>query len=187
MTPNFFLDKECSILCKKSCKVRLSIEWIGEWEKVLFDYWWCATCVWSNYVLIALIALKTSNNFLYLHFILLLTWSYTVFVFCLFLLLRKKVCTFSSAFLYAHIHTNQTATYWTKVFQKKLYFEISLLSFIHKILEQNFYLYVTVYLVWIWTYKNANKKVHAFLVQITVFLICFSKTLFLFSKAFFFK
>ena len=35
-----------------------------------------------------------------------------------FLLLDKKVCAFSSAFLYVHIRTNQTVTYWTKVFQK---------------------------------------------------------------------
>ena len=40
----------------------------------------------------------------------------------------------------------------------ELYFEISLLSFIHKIFEQNFYLYITVYLVRIWTYKNADEK-----------------------------
>ena len=39
-------------------------------------------------------------------------------------------------------------------------FEISLLSFIHKIFEQNFYLYITVYLVRIWTYKNADEKAH---------------------------
>ena len=44
-----------------------------------------------------------------------------------------------------------------------LYFEISLLSFIHKIFEQNFYLYTTVYLVRIWTYKNADEKAHTFL------------------------
>ena len=42
------------------------------------------------------------------------------------------------------------------------YFEISLLSFIHKIFEQNFYLYMTVYLVRIRTYKNADKKAHTF-------------------------
>ena len=44
----------------------------------------------------------------------------------------------------------------------QLYFEISLLSFIHKIFEQNFYLYITVYLVRIWTYKNADEKAHTF-------------------------
>ena len=44
----------------------------------------------------------------------------------------------------------------------KLYFEISLVSFIHKIFEQTFYLYTTVYLVRIWTYKNADKKAHTF-------------------------
>ena len=41
-------------------------------------------------------------------------------------------------------------------------FEISLLTFIHKIFEQNFYLYITVYLVRIWTYKNADEKAHTF-------------------------
>ena len=35
-----------------------------------------------------------------------------------FLLLHEKVCAFSSAFLYVHICTNQTITYWTKVFRK---------------------------------------------------------------------
>ena len=40
----------------------------------------------------------------------------------------------------------------------QLYFEISLLSFIQKIFEQNLYLYITVYLVRIWTYKNAEWK-----------------------------
>ena len=45
----------------------------------------------------------------------------------------------------------------------QLYFEISLLSFIHKILEQNFYLFATVYLVRMWTYKNADEKAHTFL------------------------
>ena len=51
-----------------------------------------------------------------------------------------------------------------KIFYKKvsLYFEISLLSFIHKIFEQNFYPCVTVYLVQIWTYKNADEKAHTF-------------------------
>ena len=44
-----------------------------------------------------------------------------------------------------------------------LYFEISLLSFIHKNFEQNFYLYIiTVYLVRIWTNKNADEKAHTF-------------------------
>ena len=46
-----------------------------------------------------------------------------------------------------------------------LYFEISLLSFIHKIFELNFYLYTTVYLVRIWIYKNADKKAHTVLFQ----------------------
>ena len=44
----------------------------------------------------------------------------------------------------------------------QLYFEISLLSFTHKIFEQKFYLYITVYLEQIWTYKNADEKVHTF-------------------------
>ena len=90
----------------------------------------------------------------------------SVFVcFITFLLFREKVCDFSSAFLYVYIRTNQTVTYWTKVFQKNFckgvqpYFEISFLSFIQKGLEQNFYLYIAVYLVRIWTYKNADEKV----------------------------
>ena len=42
------------------------------------------------------------------------------------------------------------------------YFKISLLSFMHKIFEQSFYQYITVYLVRIWTYKNADEKSHTF-------------------------
>ena len=51
-----------------------------------------------------------------------------------------------------------------KVFCKEVqpYFEISLWSFKHKIFEQNFCQYATVYLVRIWTCKNANEKVHTF-------------------------
>ena len=88
-----------------------------------------------------------------------------------FLLFREKVYAFSSTFLYVHIRTNQTVTYRTKVFQKKifckgvqLYFEILILLFIQKIFEhtRNFYLYVTVHLVRIWTYKNADEKAHTF-------------------------
>ena len=97
-------------------------------------------------------------------------FSYVFVRFFTFLVLLDKACAFSSAFICVHIRTNQTVTYWTKVFRKKffvkgyvqLYFEISLLSFIHKIFEQNFYLYITVYLVRIWNYKNADKKAHTF-------------------------
>ena len=42
------------------------------------------------------------------------------------------------------------------------YFEISLLSFTHKIFEQNFCYYVTVYLVRIWSNKNADKNANTF-------------------------
>ena len=41
------------------------------------------------------------------------------------------------------------------------YFEISLLSFIHKIFEHNFCEYLAVY-CW-WTYKNADEKANTFL------------------------
>ena len=96
-------------------------------------------------------------------------FSYVFVRFFTFLLLLEKVYAFSSAFLCVHIRTNQTVTYWTKVVRKNFfckgvrrYFEISLLSFVHKIFEQNFYLYITVYLVRIWTYKNADEKAHTF-------------------------
>ena len=42
----------------------------------------------------------------------------------------------------------------------QLYFEISLLSFIHKIFEQNPYPYTTVYLVRTRNHKNADEKAH---------------------------
>ena len=46
---------------------------------------------------------------------------YPFFVrFCTFFFSRKK-CSFSSAFLYVHIRTNQTITYWTKIFQKTIF------------------------------------------------------------------
>ena len=96
-------------------------------------------------------------------------FSFVFIRFFTFLLLLDKVCAFSSAFLCVHVRTNQTVTCWTKVFRKKffckgvqLYFEISLLSFIHKIFGQNFYPYITIYLVRIWTYKNADEKAHTF-------------------------
>ena len=45
-----------------------------------------------------------------------------VFVrFFTFLLLFEKVCAFSSAFLYVHIRTNQTVTFWTKVSRKNFF------------------------------------------------------------------
>ena len=59
-------------------------------------------------------------------------------------------------------HTGQKFSkkfFWKGV---QLYFEISLLSFIHKIFEQNFYLYTAVYFVPIWTYKNADEKARTF-------------------------
>ena len=59
-------------------------------------------------------------------------------------------------------HTGQKFS--KKIFLERvqLYFEILLLSFIHNIFEQNFYLYVAVYLVRIWTYENADEKAHTF-------------------------
>ena len=62
---------------------------------------------------------------------------------CPFFLLHEKVCSFSSAFLYVHIRTNQTVIHWVKVSGKKEkkffckrvkpYYEISFSSFTHKI------------------------------------------------------
>ena len=59
-------------------------------------------------------------------------------------------------------HTGEKFSEKKFLWRIQLYFEISLLSFIHKIFEQNFYLYVTVYLVRIWTYQNADEKAHTF-------------------------
>ena len=42
-------------------------------------------------------------------------------VFFTFLFLVEQVRPFSSAFLYLHIRTNQTVTYWTKVVRKKVF------------------------------------------------------------------
>ena len=101
-----------------------------------------------------------------------LRWIYTVAVFVrffTFLLLRKKVCAFSFAFLYVHIRTNQTVTYGTKVFRKIFFIKgySSILKYRSyrshtKFLNKIKYLYITVYLVVIWTYKNVDKKAHTF-------------------------
>ena len=48
-------------------------------------------------------------------------FSYVFVRFFTFLLLLDKVCAFSSAFLCVHIRTNQTVTYWTKVFRKNFF------------------------------------------------------------------
>ena len=93
-----------------------------------------------------------------------------VFVrFFTFLLLLDKVCAFSSLILCVHIRTNQTVTYWTKVFRKIFLLRGTALfrNIAHIVhtqnFEQNFYLYnITVYLVRIWTYKNADAKAHTF-------------------------
>ena len=96
-------------------------------------------------------------------------FSYVFVRFFMFLLLLDKICAFSSAFLCVHIRTNQTVTYWTKVFRKiffvKGYSSISKYRSYRsytKLFEQNFCLYITVYLVRIWTYKNADEKAHTF-------------------------
>ena len=68
-----------------------------------------------------------------------------------------------------HIRTNQTVTYWTKVPPPNFFllrgtalFRNIALIVMHKIFEQNFYRYVTDYLVQTWTYKNADEKAHIF-------------------------
>ena len=48
-------------------------------------------------------------------------FSYVFVRFFTFLLLLDKVCAFSSAFLCVHIRTNQTVSYWTKVFRKNFF------------------------------------------------------------------
>ena len=48
-------------------------------------------------------------------------FSYVLSVFFTFLLLVENVCDFSSAFLCVRIRTNQTVTYWTQVFRKKIF------------------------------------------------------------------
>ena len=79
-------------------------------------------------------------------------------VFVRFFLLHEKECSFSSHF-YMSIRTNQTVTYWTKVFQK-IFFVMGYSPILkyHSHRLQNFYQYVTVYLVQIWTYKNVGRK-----------------------------
>ena len=96
-------------------------------------------------------------------------FSYVFVRFFTFLLLLDEVCAFSSAFLCVHIRTNQTVTYWTKVFRKiffvKGYSSISKYSSYRsytKFLNKIFIYILTVYLVRIRTYKNADEKAHTF-------------------------
>ena len=80
--------------------------------------------------------------------------------FCTFFLLHEKVCSFFVCIIIMSIRANQTDKSFPKVFFEKiqLCFEISLSSYILEIFEPNFYQYVTVYFVWLWTYKNAHEK-----------------------------
>ena len=55
-------------------------------------------------------------------------------------------------------HTGQKFSETNVLLMGTALFEISLSLFMHKIFEQNFHLFVTVYLVRIWTYKNADEK-----------------------------
>ena len=71
-------------------------------------------------------------------------------------------------FICPHSH-KPDRPYWTKVVRKKIFFEgySPILKYrshrsYTKFLEQNFYRYVTVCLVRIWTYKNMDKKAHTF-------------------------
>ena len=80
-----------------------------------------------------------------------------------------KTVFFFRLHFYMSIPALTRPTHWVKVFPKKIfcavvqpYFKISLLSFIHKIFEQNLYQNVTVYLVRIWTYKNTDEKAHTY-------------------------
>ena len=49
-----------------------------------------------------------------------------------------------------------------KNFCKEPYFEMMLSSLLRKIFEQNLYRNLTVYLLRIWTYKNADEKALTF-------------------------
>ena len=60
----------------------------------------------------------------------------------------------SSAFLHFHICSNQTGLEILLTFRR--------LTFMHKFWEQNFYQYMAVYFVQIWTYKTMDKKAHIF-------------------------
>ena len=80
----------------------------------------------------------------------------------------KKYAIFHTHFYMSISALSRQAHTGQKIFEKsfckgvQLYFEISLLSFIHKIFQQNFFLCITVYLVRIWTYNNAHEKAHTF-------------------------
>ena len=140
---------------------------IGKTVKLWVNYWnWSRSKVALSNLILYFFAKSKFTQYL---FFVLFGHLWTFF------LLHEKVCSFSSAFLYVHICTNQIVTYWTKFFLKiffvkkvQSYFEISLSPFIHKIFEQNFCQYVTIYLVRLWAYKNAHEKVHS------CFLLLFS-------------
>ena len=54
----------------------------------------------------------------------------------------------------------QTVTYTEQKFSENIFCKGVQLCFETSLFEQNFYEYVTVYLVRKWTYKNAKEKAH---------------------------
>ena len=79
----------------------------------------CTTLLKLNYLG------ETQNSFFFkrgtiIHLGGLTQYPFFVRIFFAFLL-YEKVWAFSSAFLYFHIRTNQTVTYWKKVFRKKFF------------------------------------------------------------------
>ena len=71
--------------------------------------------------------------------------------------------------IYVYIHANQTVTYTGQKFSEQNFrkvvqpnFEIPPSPLICKIFEQNFHQYLAVYLVQIWTHKNADEKPGSF-------------------------
>ena len=108
-------------------------------------------------------------------FILALRWVYTVSVFRTFSSIFLHFCFFMKKYVHFRPHfymfkfalaivSHSEQKFSEKSFYKGVVpcFQISLSWLIHKIFEQNFYRNIAVYLVRMWTYKNADEKALTF-------------------------
>ena len=116
----FFLESTCA-LCPWSLASTIPVlglervcsRKVGPWPRNFFVSF--ASSLVSSTPPLTVISLVLKVN---LHSI---RFSYVFVRFFTFLLLLEKVCAFSSAFLFVYIRTNQTVTYWTKVFRKNFF------------------------------------------------------------------
>ena len=85
---------------------------------LVISSWWRDAITTDSNALMKLVDSNERNPKMNLHSI---RFSYVFVRFFTFLLLLDKVCACSSAFLCVHVRTNQTVTYWTKIFRKNFF------------------------------------------------------------------